>query len=187
MVATCRIYIIGAAGAGVTTLGQDLARQLRLPLADVDTFFWLPTDPPFTTKRTPADRLTLIREQLGPGSWVLSGAMDGWGEDLAETADLVVFVSTPTPVRLLRLRARERARYGTRIDPGGDMHRIHLEFAQWAAGYDDPGFRGRNRSRHEAWLTHLRQPVLRLDGRNSRESLVMAVQDALGQAGSLPL
>lgn len=182
-----RIHITGAACAGVTTLGRALATRLDLPQADVDGFYWQPTDPPFTTKRPPAERLALIRAALGQQGWVLSGSMDGWGEELAASADLVVFVVAPTPIRLLRLRARERARYGDRINPGGDMHRIHTEFAQWAAGYDEPGFRGRNRKRHEDWLAGLNQPVLRLDGRSPTDRMVTETLAALAQAGSLPL
>ncbi|SFW81448.1 hypothetical protein SAMN03159505_03978 [Pseudomonas sp. NFACC10-1] len=59
-----RIYITGASCAGVTTLGQNLAMQLGLRHADVNDYFWMPTNSPFTTKRPVSERVTLIRTRL---------------------------------------------------------------------------------------------------------------------------
>ena len=63
----------------------------------------MPTDPPFTTKRPGPERVPLIREALGSRGWVLSGSFDGWGHPLAASVDLIVFVVTPTSVRMVRL------------------------------------------------------------------------------------
>lgn len=55
-----RIYITGAARAGVTTLGKALADQLAVQHLDVDDFYWMLTNPPFTTKRPPEEPVNLI-------------------------------------------------------------------------------------------------------------------------------
>ena len=101
---------------------------------------------------------------------------------MIEAVDLILFVVTPTPVRLARLRAREAARFGDRIAPGGDMHAIHDGFINWAARYDDPEFSGRNLARHEEWLECLPQPVLRLDGTDPTKAQVAQVLTRLGVA-----
>ena len=49
----------------------------------------------------------------------MSGCLEGWGEDLIEEADLIVFLMVPTPIRIDRLLRRERHDYGRRILPGG--------------------------------------------------------------------
>jgi adenylate kinase family enzyme len=167
-----RLHVTGASGAGVTTLGRRLARRLAVPHLDVDDFYWMPTDPPFTTKRPPEERVRLIAAERGPGGWVLTGSLDGWGDALVEEATLIVFVVTPTPVRLQRLAARQRDLFGTRIDPGGDMHDNHVAFPTWAAQYDDPTFPSRSRARHEAWLAGLAVPVVRADATREVEELV---------------
>src|SRR5215510_16221442 len=59
---TCRIHVIGASGAGVTSLGRALADSLALPHHDTDDYFWRPTTPPYREKREVADRLRLMRE-----------------------------------------------------------------------------------------------------------------------------
>ena len=167
-----RIYITGASCAGVTTLGHTLAPLLGIRHVDVDDFYWLPTDPPFTTKRPPGERVRLIEQALGEHGWVLTGSFDGWGDALIAHVDLIVFVTTPTPVRLERLAAREQQRFGDRIAPGGDMHAIHLAFREWASQYDDPTFSSRSRVRHEAWLSRQTAPVLRIDGERSAEDML---------------
>jgi adenylate kinase family enzyme len=176
-----RVYITGASCAGVTTLGDTLARRLDVRHVDVDAFYWMPTATPFTVKRPPEERRTLIREACGPDGWVLTGSFDGWGDALIVDVDLIAFVVTPTPIRMERLIARERQRYGDRILPGGDMHEIHRAFAEWAAQYDAPGpeHSGRNRGRHENWLSEQQAPVLRLDGTTPPQAMADQIVAAL--------
>ena len=175
---TLHIYITGASCAGVTTLGQALATQLGLPHVDVDDFYWLPTHPPFTTKRPANERVCLIKQALGDQGWVLTGSSDGWGEALMVHVDLIVFVITPTPVRLQRLDLREKRLFGERIAPGGDMHEIHVAFREWASQYDDPRCSGRNRARHEVWISRQTVPVLRIDGEHTAEQMVAHAMQA---------
>lgn len=167
-----RIYITGASCAGVSTLGAGLAEPLSVPHIDVDDYYWAPTNPPFTTKRPPSECIESIRTAQGDGGWVLSGSFDGWGDTLIEDADLIVFVVTPTPIRMQRLLAREEERYGERILPGGDMHEIHRAFVDWASRYDDPDFTSRSRHRHEAWLARQHLPILRLNGTMPSSAMV---------------
>jgi hypothetical protein len=146
---------------------------------EVDAFYWLPTDPPFTAKRPAPERVELIRQrQHHPTGWVLAGSCDGWGESLSEHAELIVLVDTPTPVRIQRLQARERQRHGARILPGGDMHAAHLDFLAWASSYDNPTFNGRNRARDQAWLATQTIPTLQLDGREALPTLIAACTNA---------
>jgi hypothetical protein len=75
-----------------------------------------------------------------------------------------VFLALNAGVRLDRLRAREKSRHGSRIETGGDLHQLHLDFLTWASGYDDETFEGSSRRMHEKWLSELACPVLRLSG-----------------------
>lgn len=174
-----RVHITGASGAGVSTLGRALAEVLGVPWHDTDDFFWLPTEPPYQEARPPEFRLALLEPVLAAEGWVLSGSLDGWGDGLVPRFELVVFVQTPMPLRLERLRRRERGRYGAAIDPGGAMHEAHEAFLAWAAAYDHGGEAGRNLPRHLAWLERLPCPVLRLDGSLPVLSLVDTVLRSL--------
>jgi adenylate kinase family enzyme len=141
-----RVYILGASGAGVSTLGGALARALAVPAFDVDDYYWMPTDPPFRIKRPVEDRIRRLQTDLMLPSWVLSGSLDGWGDPVADLATHVVYVDTPAALRIARLRQREQARFGARIACGGDMHAHHKAFLDWAATYDtgdQPGLMSR--------------------------------------------
>ncbi len=175
-----RIHILGASGSGATTLGTALAKRLGCPHADSDTFFWVPTDPPFTTQRSRPERLALLLAQLGPApAWVFSGSAVNWAGPLEAAYDLVVFLRLDQSLRMARLRQRETARYGARLGPGGDMAAASRAFLDWAAAYDTAGPAQRSLVLHESWLATIPCPVLRLDSAAPTEDLVEAVLAAI--------
>lgn len=175
-----RIHVTGASGSGTSTLGRALAARLGVPQHDTDDAYWLPTDPPYLRCRPVPDRLQLLEQWLDatPG-WALSGSLAGWGDPAIPRFSLVIFLLTPTVERMWRLHRRESLRFGAAIEPGGAQHEEHLAFIDWAGRYDDPGFTGRSRHQHEAWLAALPCPVLRLDGTWPTAQQVGAALDML--------
>ena len=175
-----RLHILGASGSGTSTLGQAVAASLDCPQHDTDDFLWVPGDPPFQRTRPMPDRLHLLHGALVRSrSWVLSGSLVGWGNTLVPLFDLVVLVTLDPATRMARLRAREQARYGDRIGPGGDMAAAHRIFMEWAEAYDTAGPDQRSRMLHEEWLATLPCPVLRLDSAQPVTTLAETVLSAL--------
>ena len=170
----CRLHVLGASGAGTTTLARALANHWSVPHADADDYFWVPSDPPYVEKRPEGDRLALMRDVFVPReAWVLSGSMLGWGEPVVDECDAIVFLTLDPEERLRRLEAREvLRRAGRDFDP-----EAWEAFLDWARGYDDPAFEGRSRAAHEKWLADRDQPVLRLDSGAGREELREIVLD----------
>ena len=70
---------------------------------------------------------------------------------------------------------REHARYGRRIEPGGNMVEASAAFLAWAAAYDTAGPEQRSRAAHESWLDVRTVPVLRLNSSKPLETLRAAV------------
>jgi adenylate kinase family enzyme len=175
---SCRIHIVGASGAGATTLGRALADATAIPHHDTDDYFWQPTVPPYQNRRDIAERLRLMQEIFLPrADWVLSGSLEGWGNPIVPYFNLVVFLATPTALRLQRLRAREATHFGAdAVAPGGWRNQAFEEFIEWASHYDDGSREGRNLARHQAWLATLPCPVLRLDGSRPLSELVAEVR-----------
>lgn len=176
-----RVHIVGASGAGTTTLGRALARGLDCPHLDTDDYFWLPTRPPFTHQRPAPERHALLEADLSRhAGWVLSGSLCGWGDVFIPRFDLVVFVSLPHAIRLARLGEREQQRYdAAAIAPGGALHATHQVFMAWAAAYDDGGRDVRSRLVHEQWLAGLPCPVLRVTSMDAVDELVAQTVRAL--------
>ncbi|MCW7541861.1 AAA family ATPase [Aquabacterium sp. A7-Y] len=152
------VLVTGAAGSGTSTLARALSAAWAVPALEADDFFWMPTDPPYTDKRAPAERRSLLLQQLGSlDRCVVAGSVMGWGNDVEEAFDLVIFLYVPPAERLRRLRERELARFG----------RVNPAFLEWAGQYDEGPPEGRSLAKHEAWLRARRCPVLRLVGEGS--------------------
>lgn len=177
------IHIFGASGSGTSTLGRALADRLNYTFMDSDDYFWLPTNPPFTQKRPKEQRVPLMLQDIAaaPRGVVLSGSLVGWSDALMPHFTLAVRLATDTPTRLARIKAREYARFGDRILPGGDMYEHHQEFLRWAAGYDTGGPETRSAALHDSWQQQLPCPVLRLNGTDTADTLAEAVCRALPQ------
>ncbi|MFG3015659.1 hypothetical protein ACGFZB_35500 [Streptomyces cinerochromogenes] len=177
-----RLLITGASGSGTTTLGRTLATLWSVPHADVDDYFWMPTSPPYTQKRPATDRLALMQALFLPrDSWILSGALLGWGDSLIEGLDGVVYLTLDASTRMERLMSREITRYGDTIQNGGINETAHRDFLDWARGYDDmmrPA--DRTRAHDEQWMAQLPCPVLRLNSAQPVTQLATAVSNWLG-------
>jgi adenylate kinase family enzyme len=175
-----RVHILGAPGSGTSTLGSALAADRGWPLLDADFFYWEQTDPPFQRAREPAARDALFRPLVeDQPDWVFAGSALGWARPWVPLYDLVVFLRVDPAIRMARLHARETARHGGRIAPGGDMHTASVEFLEWAERYDTAGHEQRSLIAHEAWLDTLQVPVLRLDSAAPVPALLRSVQLAL--------
>lgn len=151
-----------------------LAEQLGCKQLDTDDFYWLATSPPFQRKRDPAERLLLLTEALQSAhDAVVSGSLMGWGDEVEDGFDLIVFLHVPTQLRLERLRRRETQRFGA-ADPA---------FMQWASEYDTGPPVGRSLAKHHAWLAARKCRVLRIEGDTSVDERVKRILAALGAPG----
>lgn len=65
------------------------------------------------------------------------------------------------------------------------MAAASVEFFKWAEAYDTAGPEQRSLLGHEAWLSSLRVPVLRLDSAASVQDLVETVLTEFGVPGAL--
>lgn len=177
-----RIHVLGASGSGATTLGRTLAATLGVDYFDSDDFLWLATDPAYSERRPDDERTRQLCEALAPDrDWVFAGSALGWGAMVEDRYDRLIFLRLDPALRLARLRAREYARFGERIRPGGDMAAGHAEFIAWAAEYDTGTPEGRSLVAHEAWLAARALPLLRLDAAAPPERLVSAALDWLAR------
>jgi len=150
-----RILVTGASGSGTSTLGRALAEMFSWPHFDCDDYYWLPTIPPFATKRDGAARLSLLLDALSKTAQaVVSGSVINWGSELEDSFSLIVFLTVPASVRIERLRKRELAHLG-HADP---------VFLEWAAQYDEGKLGGRSLAKHRQWLSARSCQVLPIEG-----------------------
>lgn len=173
------IHVVGASGSGTTTLGKAIRAYAGHLHLDTDDYYWLPTDPPFTAKREIAERQSLLKADMAKtDKCVITGSLCGWGDIFMLSFDLVVYIETPTDIRINRIKQRELERFGNRILPGGDMHEEHVEFIEWAKTYDNGGLDSRSRALHIAWLKNVTCPILTVDGTSPVEEILARITGA---------
>ena len=175
------IHIFGASGSGTTTLGSKICAELGFTHLDSDDYLWIPTDPPYTTKREAAERVALMRQDvLAADNAVISGSLVSWGNPLIPLFTLAIRLVTPTDVRIERLIKRERENFGSRLDVGGDMHEDHLEFIEWARAYDTADTSIRSKAMHDQWQKSLQCKLIILDGTENLITNFEIVKKELG-------
>ena len=146
------IHIYGASGSGTSTLGRKISEELGYKFMDTDDYFWLPTNPPYTTKRSKEERLALMKKDiLENENVVISGSLVDWGDELIPQFTLAIRLVTDTEIRIERLKIREKQKIGDRVMPGGDMYTNHMEFIEWARKYDTGSVNMRSKAKHDEW------------------------------------
>ena len=160
-----KVLIMGAAGAGTTTLAGALAKVLDGRHLDADDYYWEPTDPPYQRKRDKASRNQALQADfLAQAPTIVSGSLFSWGPFWPTAFDLIVFLYLPPTLRMQRLRAREYDRYGDALTQDPILRQQSRDFLAWAEQYDSPTFTGRSYRLHQEWLSEVDCPVLRLTG-----------------------
>lgn len=170
-----RVFVTGANGVGKTTTARLLANALHCSAFDLDDLVYEPSDPPFQVMRPVQARVDLAQALfLAKADWVLSGNGLGWNAPLLRWFDRVVLLTlADRQAQRDRLLCRERARFGERLEPGGDMHATHTEFMARVARLD--GDAAAPRDRHRDWLTKVPCPVIRVDAGQAQAQVVTEV------------
>ncbi len=171
------IHIYGAAGSGTTTLGRKISEELGYKFMDTDDYFWLPTNPQYTTKRSKEERLALMKKDISEAdNVVISGSLVDWGDELIPLFTLVIRIVTDTEIRIDRLKIREKQKFGNRIMPDGDMYEHHMEFLEWARKYDTGSVNMRSKAKHDEWQKLLLCKQIVLNGADVLEENFKKVQ-----------
>ncbi len=149
-----RIVIIGAPGAGKTTLAQRLATALGYPCHPLDPVAFVDER---WTARPPGERQRMIADIVAQPRWVAEGGHLGWTDPLIASADCIIWLDPPwwtllwraTVRRLRRWRQRRPLRVGIR-----DLRALWVEDWLFVGRYYWQGFHqgmdldiGRNLSR----------------------------------------
>lgn len=176
-----KIYVFGASGSGVTTVGKLLAKALGLKYFDSDDYFWIKTPTPFTERRNPNERNQLLIADLNSTeNWVLGGSIIHWGDHLFPKFDLIIFMYIPVEIRIERLKKREFEKYGPIIYTDEKRAKQFNDFIAWASDYDhNTGLANRTLKAHEAWLKQTNQPTLKIIGDYTSEERLKIILDKL--------
>ncbi|MCP4159860.1 MAG: DNA topology modulation protein FlaR [Deltaproteobacteria bacterium] len=88
-----KIYIIGAAGSGKTTLAKTISETLNVKTTNLDEIFWSNTKEGYGIKRDIEERNIIYDEILQHDSWIIEGAYIQWPRKGFYLADEFVFLN----------------------------------------------------------------------------------------------
>jgi adenylate kinase family enzyme len=165
------IFICGLNGAGKTTLAGELARLTGFKQMDIEDYFFLPSDIPYTRSRTKEECNKLILADIKKHpKFVLSAVIGDFGNEIIGRFDAVVIVDVPREIRMERVKKRDFDRFGNRVLAGGDLYEQQLKF------YKKVDARSENYV--ENWIKTLSCPVIRVDGTSDYSGSANAILSA---------
>lgn len=128
-----KIAIIGAGGAGKSTLTRQLGEILSLPVYHLDALYWKPNWTPTPLEDWEAIQETLVQQD----AWILDGNYSNTLRIRFQAADTIIFLDYPGWLCLWRVLQRRWKYLGkTRPDMGkGCPEKIDAEFLYWVWNY----------------------------------------------------
>ncbi|GAB3096860.1 isopentenyl transferase family protein [Lysobacter terrae] len=128
-----RVLVVGAGGAGKSTVAVRLGQLTGLPVVHLDREYWRSgwVEPERAQWEATVDRL------ITADRWILDGNFGGTMERRIAACDTVVFLDLPRHLclwRVLKRRLQHRAKSRVDMAPGCD-ERLSLHFLWWIWSY----------------------------------------------------
>ncbi len=128
------IIIMGLNGSGKSTICHGLADLLNYRRMDVEDYYFLDSEIPYTKSRTHDMVKQLMLDDIKIyHNYVLSSVGCNWGSEIVSTYKLAILLYAPLQERLERIKQREITRFGNRVLVGGDMYEAQKRFHDMVA------------------------------------------------------
>ena len=153
------ILVCGLNGGGKSTLGKALAEKLQARFIDNEDLFFPKTDPNymFAAPRSKAEVNRLLMQEVNACERFIFTAVRGdYGEEILALYRAAVLIEVPREERLKRVKNRSFQKFGSRMQPGGDLYEEEQEFFDMVSA--------RSETYVEDWLQTLDCPIFRVDG-----------------------
>ncbi len=130
----CGIMICGANGSGKTTLGQALAASLGFCHMDIEDYYFLPSDIPYSLHRSREECAELMLCDIYKfGDFIITAVSPGFGGEINSLCKMAVYLYAPKEVRLERIKKRSLEKFGERAAQGGDLFETENNFLRFSA------------------------------------------------------
>jgi adenylate kinase family enzyme len=130
-----RVAIVGAGGAGKSTLARALGERTGLPVVHLDEHYWQPgwVEPP-------RDEWRACQAELCAGDrWIMDGNYGGTIDLRLDRADTLVFLDLPRRVTVPGVLRRWAGNRGRSVQAPGCPERADAAFLRWVWDYPTGG------------------------------------------------
>lgn len=130
-----RVAIVGAGGAGKSTLARALGERTGLPVVHLDEHYWQPgwVEPP-------RDEWRARQAELCAGDrWIMDGNYGGTIDLRLDRADTLVFLDLPRRVTVPGVLRRWAGNRGRSVQAPGCPERADAAFLRWVWDYPTGG------------------------------------------------
>ena len=168
------ILVCGLNGAGKSTVGAALAKELDFYFIDIEKLYFPKTGAPYiyAAPRTRQEVQQLLYDEIrAHENFVFASVKGDHGEAFRSFFRYAVLIHAPKDVRMQRVKNRSFQKFGSRMMPGGDLWEQEEKFFDLV--------RSRDESTVEEWVQSLRCPVIRVDGTRSVKENVKFVTEQI--------
>jgi adenylate kinase family enzyme len=125
-----RVAVIGCGGAGKTTLANELAGRLGIPVVHIDSHYWQMVDGR-RVESTPEQWADCHRRLIAEDQWVIDGMKFGVLDERLARADTVVYLDRSTVACLAGILRRCLLYRGQDCPDRGVYVRVNFAFVRW--------------------------------------------------------
>lgn len=157
-----KIFVCGLNGAGKSTLGRALAADFGYQFMDIEDYYFPKTDPNYlyASPRTREEVEKLLKIDVKTHkNCVLAAVKPDFSDEIQKQFDLAIYVKVPKMLRLERVKQRSFNKFGSRMQPGGDLYETEQEFFRSVSE--------RPENLVDEWLKTLSCPIIEVDGTKS--------------------
>lgn len=123
------ILITGLNGCGKSTVCRLLAEKLNYFSMDVEDYYFIKSDIPYSEFNTLEETQRLIELDIEKyKNFVLATVNCNWGEKINSAFKLAVVLKAPLEIRMERINTREYKKFGDRVLQGGDLYGSQQKF-----------------------------------------------------------
>lgn len=156
------IHVMGASGAGTSTIGEFLGEKLGFDVIESDFYKWEQTVPEFQVMRPINESNKLLLERINSSSnLIISGSLHS-NPVTFKYIDLIIYLKCPTFVRMRRIKKRDIEKGRNSLKQEGEIRENFLGFLYLAKHYNSLGLDKRSKASQKWVMENCHAPVIEI-------------------------